>query len=250
MSIRALIVDDELNNRENLKALLSEYCKNVEVIGLADSVDSAFRIIQSLKPDLVFLDIKMPEKDGFKLLESINSIHFEVIIVTAYNQYAIQAIKFCAIDYLLKPIDIIELSNAVDHVSLRLDQKQENERLKQLISHLNNKGSSSKIGLASHNKVDFVEIARIVRCEADNNYTHVFLENQGKMLISKTLKEFEELLKDHGFIRLHQSHLINSAYIKSYQKNDGGNITMTDGSTIPISRTKKNEIIALIKSLL
>jgi two-component system LytT family response regulator len=249
MSIRALIVDDELNNRENLQALLSEYCKNVEVVGLADSVDSAFRIIQSLKPDLVFLDIKMPEKDGFKLLESLNKIHFEVIIVTAYNQYAIQAIKFCAIDYLLKPIDIIELSNAVDHVSQRLDQKQENERLKELIGHLNNKNSSSKIGLASQNRVDFVEIARIVRCEADNNYTHVFLENREKMLISKTLKEFEELLKDHGFIRLHQSHLINSAYIKSYQKSDGGYITMNDGTTIPISRTKKNEIIALIKSL-
>ena len=121
---------------------------------------------------------------------------------------------------------------------------------KQLIGHLNNKKSSSKIGLASQNRGDFVEIANIVRCEADNNYTHVFLENREKMLISKTLKEFEELLKDHGFIRLHQSHLINSSYIKSYQKSDGGYITMNDGTIIPISRTKKNEIIALIKSLM
>jgi two-component system LytT family response regulator len=247
MAIKTLIVDDELNNRENLHTLLTEYCKDVEVIGLADSVDSAYKIIKSQKPDLVFLDIKMPEKDGFKLLESLNEINFEVIIVTAYNQYAIQAIKFCAIDYLLKPIDIIELSNAVDYVSQRMDQKQENERLKQLINHLNDKNRSSKIGLASQNKVDFVETSQIIRCEADNNYTHVFLDNQKKMTISKTLKEFEELLSDYGFIRLHQSHLVNSAYVQSYHKNDGGYIIMNDGTIIPISRTKKNEIIALIR---
>jgi len=247
MTIKALIVDDELNNRENLHALLSEYCRDVEVIGMANSVDSAYKLIKTQKPDLVFLDIKMPEKDGFKLLENLNEITFEVIIVTAYNHYAIQAIKFCAIDYLLKPIDIIELSNAVDQVSQRMDQKQENERLKQLINHLNNKNRSSKIGLASQHKVDFVETNQIIRCEADNNYTHVFLDNHKKMTISKTLKEFEELLSDHGFIRLHQSHLVNSTYIQSYHKNDGGYIIMNDGTTIPISRAKKNEIIALIR---
>ena len=135
MAIRALIVDDELNNRENLHALLGQYCTDVEVIGMADSVDSAFKIIKSDNPDLVFLDIRMPEKDGFKLLESLNEITFEVIIVTAYNQYAIQAIKFCAVDYLLKPIDIVELTQAVEQVAQRINQKQENERLKQLISH-------------------------------------------------------------------------------------------------------------------
>jgi two-component system LytT family response regulator len=247
MAIKALIVDDELNNRENLESLLAEYCKEVEVIGMADSVDAAFTLIKAQKPDLVFLDIKMPEKDGFKLLESLDAIDFEVIIVTAYNQYAIQAIKFCAIDYLLKPIDVAELTKAVDHVSRRLHQKQENERLKELISHLNHRGLSSKIGLASHHKVDFVEIARIVRCEADNNYTHVFLDPPEKKTISKTLKEFEDLLKEYEFIRVHQSHLINSAHIKSLQKSDGGYIRMTDDSIIPISRARKKEIIALIR---
>jgi two-component system LytT family response regulator len=247
MAIRAIIVDDELNNRENLHFLLREYCKDVEVIGLANSVDAAFKIIKSEVPDLVFLDIRMPEKDGFKLLESLKEINFEVIIVTAYNQYAIQAIKFCAIDYLLKPIDIVELSKAVDQVALRISQKQENERLKQLINHMHLKDAPLKIGLASQNKVDFVETGRIIRCEADNNYTHVFLDKKEKKTISKTLKEFEELLKEHGFIRLHQSHLVNSAHIQSYQKSDGGNIQMIDGTIIPISRAKKNEIIALIR---
>ena len=247
MAIKALIVDDELNNRENLHTLLEQYCKDVEVIGLADSVDSAFKIIRSEQPDLVFLDIRMPEKDGFKLLESLKEVTFEVIIVTAYNQYAIQAIKFCAVDYLLKPIDIVELSQAVEQVSRRINLKQENERLKQLINHVHLKDAPLKIGLASQNKVDFVEIARIIRCEADNNYTHVFLDRQEKVTISKTLKEFEDLLKDHGFVRLHQSHLINTSHISSYQKNDGGSIQMTDGSCIPISRAKKDKILALIR---
>jgi two-component system LytT family response regulator len=247
MVIKALIVDDEANNRENLNSLLEEYCTEVEVIGMADSVDSAFRIIKSQKPDLVFLDIKMPRKNGFALLEQLGEVDFEVIIVTAYDQYAIQAVKFCAIDYLLKPIDVVELSKAVNNVVKRVDQKQENERLKQLVNQLNNKSLSTKIGLASQNKIDFVEIASISRFEADNNYTHVFLENHVKMTISKTLKEFEELLKDHGFIRIHQSHLVNPAHIQSLQKSDGGYVQMLDDSILPISRARKNEILALIK---
>jgi len=246
MRIRAIIVDDEENNRENLQSLISEYCENVEVVGQASSVDNAFKLIGSQKPDLVFLDIKMPEKDGFKLLESLNEVNFEVIIVTAYNKYAIKAIKFCAVDYLLKPIDIVELTNAVESVSGRIKHKLENERLRQLTNFFQNR-TPTKIGLASQQRVDFVEISNIYRCESDDNYTHFFLNNGEKMTVSKTLKEFEELLMDYGFIRIHQSHLVNSSHIKSYQKSDGGYITMNDGSVIPISRTKRNEIIGLIK---
>ena len=246
MVIRAIIVDDEENNRENLNSLIQEYCKDVEVVGFADSVDTAFKLIRSQDPDLVFLDIKMPKKDGFKLLESLNEINFEVIIVTAYNQYAIKAIKFCAVDYLLKPIDIVELTNAVENVSQRINQKLENDRLRQLTNFFNN-NAPRKIGLASQQRVDFVEISEICRCESDDNYTHFFLDNGKKMTVSKTLKEFEELLVDYGFIRVHQSHLVNSSHIKSYQKSDGGNIIMNDGSVISISRTKRNEIIGLIK---
>jgi len=247
MAIKALIVDDEINNRENLNTLLKEYCKEVEVTGMADSVDSAFRFINSQKPDLVFLDIKMPKKNGFALLEQMDDIDFEVIIVTAYDEYAIQAIKFCAIDYLLKPIDVVELCLAVKNVTKRLDKKEENERLKQLVRQLNSQGLSTKIGLASQNKIDFVEIARITRCEADNNYTHVYFDDQKKMTISKTLKEFEELLKDHGFIRIHQSHLVNPAHIQSLQKSDGGYVQMLDDKILPISRARKNEILAQIR---
>ncbi|MGW8316280.1 MAG: LytR/AlgR family response regulator transcription factor [Bacteroidales bacterium] len=246
MVIRAIIVDDEENNRENLNALIGEYCKDVEVVGFADSVDTALKLIKSHMPDLVFLDIKMPEKDGFKLLEGLDEINFEVIIVTAYNQYAIKAIRFCAVDYLLKPIDIEELTNAVENVSRRINQKLENDRLRQLTNFFNH-STPTKIGLASQHKVDFVEISNICRCESDDNYTHFFLDSGEKMTVSKTLKEFEELLADYGFIRIHQSHLVNSSHIKSYQKSDGGTITTYDGAVIPISRTRRNEIFGLIK---
>jgi len=244
--IRAIIVDDEENNRENLNSLIEEYCEDVEVVGLADSVDTALKLIRSQKPDLVFLDRKMPKKDGFRLLESLSEINFEVIIVTAYNQYAIKAIRFCAVDYLLKPIDINELTNAVENVSQRISQKLENDRLRQLANFLNN-NAPKKIGLASQHRVDFVEISKICRCESDDNYTHFFLDNGEKMTVSKTLKEFEELLVDYGFIRIHQSHLVNSSHIKSYQKSDGGYITMDDGAVIPISRTRRNDIIGRIR---
>lgn len=247
MAIKALIVDDELNNRENLRTLLADYCKEVDVTGMADSVDAAYQFIRSSKPDLVFLDIKMPEKNGFSLLEQLGEFDFEVIIVTAYDQYAIQAIKFCAVDYLLKPIDVLELSKAVDQVSHRLMKKQENIRLKQLIKHLNTQGGSTKIGLASQNTVEFVELAAIIRCEADNNYTHIYLDSGQKKTVSKTLKDYEELLQEFGFIQVHQSHLVNKGHIQSYQKNDGGLLRMSDGSIIPISRNRKNSIIAQIR---
>lgn len=248
MKIRAIIVDDEINNRENLHALLREYCPDVEVVGLADSAETAYWQITSRKPDLVFLDIRMPGKDGFQLLESLGAINFEIIIVTAYNEYAIRAIKFCAIDYLLKPIDIPGLAYAVENVSLRLAEKQEHERMRQLVNNLASNERPTKIGLTSLAQVEFVEISRISRCASDNNYTHVFLDNGNRRTISKTLKEFDEMLGEYGFLRVHQSHLVNTAYIKSVEKSSGGSIVMNDGTEIPVSRARRNKIIGLIKS--
>ncbi|MBI9065717.1 MAG: response regulator transcription factor [Salinivirgaceae bacterium] len=243
--IKALIVDDEANNRNNLESLLNKYCQSVEIIGSADSVDSAFNFIRNNKPDLVFLDIKMPKKDGFELLESLNEINFEVIIVTAYYEYAIKAIKFCALDYLLKPIDIIELTKAVDKAAVKIGTKKENDQLKYFVYNLKN--ASKKIALTDNDKIEFVETNEIIHIVGDNNYSNVFLNSGKKKLITKTLKEFETLLTEHGFLRVHKSHLINSKYIKSYYKNDGGYIILTNDAKIPISRTKKNEILKLIK---
>lgn len=245
--IKALIVDDEKNNRENLEQLLTAYCPKVNVIGKADSADAAFAMIRNLAPELVFLDIKMPQKNGFDLLESLSEINFEVIIVTAYNQYAINAIKFCAIDYLLKPIDIIELAKAVDKATFQIQDKKDNVRLRELVLHLKQEGLQSKIALPSLDKVDFVEVNEIIRFEGDNNYCHVYFKNSAKQTIAKTLKEFEELLTPHGFIRTHQSHLINPTFIKAFHKNDGGSLEMMDDSQVPISRAKKKKVLEIIR---
>jgi len=247
--MRAIIIDDEKNNRENLSSLLTQYCPEVELCGEAASVDEAFILVRQLKPDLVFLDIKMPEKDGFELLETLDEVTFEVIIVTAYNQYALKALKFSAIDYLLKPIDIIELSKAVDKAASKISEKKESNELRNFIRNMKSEPVSRKIALPNHEQVDFVSVSEIIRCEGDNNYTHVYLHNGTKKLVSKTLKEFDELLQEYYFIRIHRSHLVNPDFITSYYKNDGGIIHLSDGARIPVSRSRKKEVLEMLKKL-
>lgn len=247
--IKAIIVDDERNNRENLLNLLSKHCSHVNMVGQANSVDSAIQLIHDQKPNLVFLDIKMPEKDGFELLKAVSEINFEVIFVTAYNEYAIQAIKICAIDYLLKPINTPELIKAVQKVENKITKDFTNKAFHHYISNTQ-ANSSKKIALPTHEQVDFVDINNIIRLEGENNYTHVFLSNNSRKLISKTLKEFENLLSDLGFVRIHRSHLVNANHIETYLKNDGGYIVLNNGHRLPISRNRKAEILEKINRLM
>lgn len=247
MNYKTLLIDDEINNLENLESAIQKHCSNLKIVGLADNADKGIKLIKEKNPDLIFLDIKMPNKDGFQLLESLDHINFEVVIVTAYNQYALKAIKFCAIDYLLKPVETDELIKAVKMATDRIKQKKENERLKQLLHNIGADKDAMKLGLASQSRIDFVKTDEIIRCEAENNYTNVYLTKGDKRTISKTLKEFEELLIDHGFVRTHQTHLINTMHIKSFIKKDGGYIELSDLSVIPISRSRKEEIITQIK---
>lgn len=246
--IKCLIVDDEKNNRENLSQLLNNYCSHAQIVGEADCVDTALVKVKELNPDLVFLDIKMPHKNGFQLLEQLTNINFEVIIVTAYNEYAINAIRFCAIDYLLKPIDIEELISAVDRVSKQIVEKKDNDRLRELIKQLNaNTEQQKKIALPGLDKTEFVCIDEIVRFEADNNYCHVYFLNQSRQTLCKTLKSYEELLTIHGFIRTHQSHLINTKHLVAFHKSGGGCIEMKDSFKVPISRARKKQVLELIR---
>jgi two-component system LytT family response regulator len=238
--IHALIVDDEANNRENLRLALNDYCQNVKIIGEADSAITAFDLIQNTQPDLVFLDIAMPLGDGFQLLESLPAIDFDIIFVTAYNQYAIRAIKFCAIDYLLKPIDILELKQAVNRVLLKKEKKQENQKLKTLIANLTS--SPQKIALPQSDHVEFVLVEDIIRCQGEKNYTWFYLKDGRKLLVSQTLKEYVELLEATHFFRVHQSHLINLQQISKYSRRDGGYIIMSDKSKIPVARNRKERL--------
>jgi two-component system LytT family response regulator len=245
--IRAIIVDDEQNGRENLHRTLEKYCPEVSVVAEANSVLTGIEAIQQHAPDLVFLDIEMPEGKGFKILEFFSEPDFDVIFVTAYDQYAIQAIRFSALDYILKPINILELRAAVDRTGHR--KKKERRLLNQFLHNAHSELAEKKLALASGNKIEFRSIGQIIRCQSDGNYTNFYFTEGPALLVTKTLNDFEEILEGYGFIRTHKAHLVNTLFIRSFHKNDGGYLQLTDGILIPVSRRRKDEILTRLKHL-
>lgn len=248
--LRAVIVEDEKRSRETLAGLLKMYCKNLEVVGEAENVKEGIKVIQQQNPNVVFLDIQMPDGSGFKLLEQIEQIKFDVIFTTAYDQFAIKAIKYSALDYLLKPIYPKDLISAVKKAEKNKQVQKSGENINVLIENINRPPAESpKIVLSTSEKINVVKIDEIVRCESDNYYTMYYFTNRKRLLVSKTLKDQEELLSEYNFIRPHKSHLINVKYIKSYLKTEGGVILMEDGSRVPVSRRKKEYIMDIISNL-
>jgi two-component system LytT family response regulator len=249
MTIKAIIIDDEPGNVQNLENLLVTYCPDVNVLATAGSASKGIEVITKYQPDLVFLDIEMPRSNGFDMLESLPNINFEVVFVTAYNQYAIKAIRFCALDYLLKPINIAELKSSVQRVKLKLLQRQENERMQIFMQQIQQPEKPRKIALPMVSEIQFVEIGQIIYCMGENNYTFFFLADGKKVLVTKTLKEYEELLTEHGFVRVHRSYLINLSYVRSFVKKDGGYILMSNKDQVSISRSKRNEVLRLLAKM-
>jgi two-component system, LytTR family, response regulator len=248
--LRAVIVEDEKPSRDSLVGMLNLFCKNVEIVGEAVSVREGISIVSSLKPDIVFLDIQMPDGSGFRLLEEIGDIGFDVIFTTAYDQFAIKAIKFSALDYLLKPIFRDDLIKAVDKAEENRQKKNRKEHIDVLLENIKKPADEPpRIVLSTTEKINVVNVDDIIRCESDNYYTFFHFTNGQRLIISKTLKENEEMLKDYNFIRPHKSHLINTKYIKSFLREEGGFIIMTDGSKVPVSRRKRDMILEIITNL-
>jgi two-component system, LytTR family, response regulator len=247
MQVKAIIIDDEQNNIDNLSTLLQLHCPQVIIAATAITANDGIEQILLLTPDLVFLDIQMPHKNGFELLQSLQQYSFEVIFVTAYDQYGIQAIKFSALDYLLKPVNTLELIQAVNRATEKLSLKTKNRQIENLIMmlHHQQKRENHRIALATLKETRFVQTDEIIHCESINNYCVFFLSNGEKLTVSKPIYEYEEMLADYGFIRCHQSHLINKKFVKSLIKKDGGYLLLYDGTELPISRNKKD----IIKSL-
>jgi len=248
--VKAIIIEDEKMSREALHRLLEKYCPTVEVVAEADGYRKGMEEIRKYHPDVIFLDIQMPDGSGFRLLEELEEIDFEVIFTTAFDQFAIKAIKYSALDYLLKPIIPQELTEAI----LRVEKKKaENaKRRSDAVANDNLKiqdDRNHKIVLSTSEMLHVISVDDIIRCESDNYYTNFFFIDGRKLLVSKTLKENEELLSHHNFIRPHKSHLINIKYIKSYIRQDGGYILMSDDTHIPVSRRKKDKIMEIIYNL-
>ena len=246
---RALIIDDLENARATLDADLRTYCPQIYIVGHADGVKSGIKAILEHKPDVIFLDIEMGDGTGFDLLSAIPSPGFHVIFTTGLDSYGIKAIKFSALDYLLKPVDPAELVKAVAKLEQNAGAKSVNEGLQLLLSSVKEKsGARKKIAIHSLEKVELVLIEDIIRCESQGAYTIFHLKGKEQVVATRNLKEYETLLEDHDFIRVHHSHLINFAHLKEYVKKDGGYAVMTDKSQVPVSFRKRSTLLERIGS--
>lgn len=244
--IRGIIIDDEPDSRSAISNILRLYCNNIEIAGEAGSVSEGLSLIAGEKPDVVFLDIQMNDGTGFDLLEMVKEIAFQIIFVTAYDQYALRAIKFSALDYILKPVDPQQLISAVEKIRLR--PAEFDEVTQKLNILLRNKNGFERITLPTLDGYNFVDIKDIIRCEAESNYTRFHFNTGKKVLVTRTLKEFEEYLAPLNFYRVHQSHLVNLKYVDQYIKGDGGTVIMIDGAQVEVSRRRKEGFLALMLS--
>lgn len=243
-TIKAIIVDDEEDGRVVLHTMLSKFCQGVEVLGEATNVTEAMQLIKACSPQIVFLDIEMPQGNGFNLFYHFDEIDFEVVFTTAYSQYAIKALRMSALDYLLKPIDIQELKTTLNRYREKYMKNEVSQRIELLKTQFNASESNfNRLALPIHEGFSLVDIDQIVRMEADGSYTVFVLQNGEKLMVSKILKEYDDLLGDDtNFIRIHRSHLINSRYIKKIIRGKTSSIEMLDGAVIGVSTAKKDVI--------
>ena len=244
--LKAILIDDELPSLQNLQHKLLEFCPDINVIATAQKPEEAIQLIEYHHPDVIFLDIEMPRMNGFKMLEEIKEKDFDIVFITAYNHYAIDAIRISAFDYLVKPVAVKDLQNSVDRL-IKIQRKQIPEKLDVLRQNLSDSRSQNdKITIVTNEGVDFFEINQIIRIESSSNYSKIFFKDGKSLLVTKLLKDFEEILSPYRFYRIHNSHLINLSYIKKYLRGDGGQVIMQNDEVIDVARRKKEEFLKLI----
>jgi two-component system LytT family response regulator len=242
--LKAVIVEDEDISREILSGYLRRYCPDVQVVAQADSVESGIEAIRRHRPDILFLDVEMPKGTGFDLLEQVGDIDFDTVFVTAYGNYAIKALNYSAAYYLLKPVSIDELVAAVEKVRKSRTKNVSSVQTRVLLENMKQDGQQQKIVLPLLDGFEVVNINDIVHCRANDNFTDFHLLNNKKKMICRTLKFYEDLLEDSGFLRVHKSYLINLLHIVKYTRGKGGLVTMSDGSEIDVSPNKKDALLA------
>ena len=244
--IRAIIIDDELSSLQNLQQKLVEFCPSVQVIASAQKPEEAIFLINHHKPDVIFLDIEMPKMSGFTMLEELGEADFEIIFTTAYNHYAVEAIRIAAFDYLLKPIAIKDLQQAVDRLNKQRSY-QTKEKIDILKSSMSDKKSQEdKIAISTSEGLEFIPIKNILHIESSSNYSKIYFHKEKTLMVTKLLKDFEDMLIPYHFYRIHNSHLINLNYIQKYIRGNGGRVIMQDGTTIEVARRKKDEFLKMI----
>jgi len=245
--ISAVIIDDEKKCISLLKHLIENHCSDITIVAEAENAAQGLQAIQQHNPNLVFLDIEMPDKTGFELLSSLPTINFDIIFTTAYNHYAIKAIRFSALDYLLKPVDLDELKSALARLTKKHAPKEYKENVEMLVSNIRSQQPAfSRITLSTQDGLVILHVDEIIYCEASGTYTFFYLKNKEKIIVSKTLKEYEELLHNHHFLRVHNSFLINLNEVKKYIKGDGGSVIMSNGDEVYVSKRRKEEFLSAL----
>lgn len=250
--IKAIIIDDDANLRIGLKTMLNRYASQIEVVAEAESVETGVKAIEENQADVLFLDIQMGDGTGFDILDILktkyNKIQQQIVFITAFEQYAIKAFRFSALDYLLKPVDPEELIQVTSKIFESVKNQSQTTHVDVLLDSIRNKNEElHRIVLNNSDGMHIIEIVDIIRCESEDNYTKFFVKNSKPLMISKTLKEYEELLSDEGFLRVHQSHLINLKYVDTFIKSDC-KVKMNDGSIVPVSQRKKDKFLEVLKS--
>ena len=246
--IKALVIDDENRTRDLIAKMINSFGLDIKAISVGESVVSGLKAIEEHSPDIVFLDIQMPDGTGFDLLRSLPNKSFEVIFITAHEEFAIKAIKFSALDYILKPIDADELKAAVERSVKSIGNKKEESQFDALQLNIQ-PNQKRRLVLKTQESVHVVELDSIIRCESERNYTSFFLISGKKIVVSKTLKDYEILLAGHNFLRVQQSHLINLDFVSRYDKINGGTIVMKDDSEVPLSQAKREIFFKILENL-
>ena len=247
MNLKAIIVDDELHSLQTTELLVKKYCPKIEIIGLAESAEKGIQLIDKLKPNIVFLDIAMPVMNGFEMLQHITYKSFEIIFTTAYDEYAIKAFKVNAIDYLLKPIDTKELIQAAKKVTKKIEKSEQYNKIDKLLNTMGQPDiKNKKVALSIDGKIKMIPFDSIIYCEAESNYTFIYLTQSKRVILSKTLKEVEKILNNPGFFRVQNSYLVNLDHIKEYIRGEGGDLIMSNGDEVRVSRKKKEELMKLL----
>ncbi len=244
--LRTILIDDESDAIDSLIIIINDFCsKDIEIIGTANSVLEGIKEINTKKPDIVFLDVEMPGGSGFEMLESIENINFEVVFITAYNHYAIKAFKYNAIDYLMKPVDIDEFGAVVKKIKERKEKDQEKANLNKFIKEFQTNGISKRIQISTGKNIEFIEVNKLIRIEADGSYSKILIENSNDLYVSKKIVEIEKLLPNEGFFRPHKSHIINIKHVLKYSSNDNA-IVMSNNTTVPLSKKRKDRFFELM----
>jgi two-component system LytT family response regulator len=243
--LRAILIDDDQSNLSALSEKLAKHCPQVEIIGRCDNAEDGILAIEKDKPDLVFLDIEMPIMNGFVLLQQLRYRNFGLIFVTAYDHYAIKAIKYSALDYLVKPVEIDDLKAAIAKAEANRESRNSQLQLELLLEHLNKK-QPRRISIPTSEGLHFINIDQIIYLEASNNYTQIYLSTNQKFLVSRTLKEFEDMLPSSQFVRIHHSTVINKFFVEKYIRGEGGQVVMQQGRVLDVSKRRKAEFLQAI----